>query len=368
MLTLLRRSVGPTSALSTQSKGSILKGFAFQRRKLLPLTVAALAIGAMTGFTANAIAASGALAGAGSTLVAPLEAEWAQGFQNSTGNTVSYQAVGSGTGIADISQRLVDFGASDAPLSPTQAAGCNSCEQIPWALSATGIGYNIAGVGSKLHLTGKVLASIYLGQITNWDSPAIKALNKHVNLPNLKITPVFRSDGSGDTYAFTNYLSKVSGPWASKVGFATSVSFPAGVGGKGNSGVTAVLESTNGSIAYIAVSYLIAHSLPAVAIQNAAGNYEYPNLVNIENAGQTVKSVPSGNALHIVDPPKSAKIAYPISTFTYAIVPTAPKQAGLVKQFILYALGKGQSFGASLDFAPIPKVVLAAGKATANGL
>jgi phosphate transport system substrate-binding protein len=345
-----------------------LKGFAFQRRKLVALTVSALAIGATAGFTASAEAASGTLAGAGSTLVAPLEAEWASAFQNKTGDTVTYDAVGSGTGIQDISQRLVDFGASDAPLSPTQASGCGGCYQIPWALSATGVGYHVAGIGHKLRLTGAVLAKIYLGQITNWDAPQIKKLNKHVKLPNLKITPVFRSDGSGDTYAFTNYLSKVSGAWSSKVGFATSVSFPTGVGGKGNSGVTAILESTNGSIAYIAVSYLIAHSLPAVAIQNAAGKYEYPNLVNIENAAQSVKSVPSNNELHIVDPPKSAKIAYPVSTFTYVIVPNAAKQAGLLKKFILYAMGPGQSFGASLDFAPIPKIVLDAGRATAYKL
>jgi phosphate transport system substrate-binding protein len=346
-----------------------LRGFAFKRRKLVHLSVAALAVGATAGVTAGAQAATGSLAGAGSTLVAPLEAEWASSFQNKTGISVAYNAVGSGTGITEISQRLVDFGASDAPLSPAQAGACNNCEQIPWALSATGVGYNISGVGHKLRLTGSVLAKIYLGQITNWAAPQIKALNKHVRLPNLKITPIFRSDGSGDTYAFTNYLSDVSGAWSSRVGTGTSVSFPAGgVGGKGNSGVTAILESTNGSIAYIAVSYLIGHSLPAVAIKNAAGNFEYPNLANIETAGQTVKHVPAGNALHIVDPPKSAKTAYPISTFTYAIVPKAPAQASLLKQFILYDLGPGQAFGASLDFAPIPKVVLKAGKAAASGL
>ena len=187
-------------------------------------------------------------------------------------------------------------------------------------------------------------------------------MNKDVHLPNLKITPVFRSDGSGDTYAFTNYLSEISSTWKNKVGFATTVSFPAGVGGNGNSGVTAVPRVANGSIAYIAVSYLIAHSLPAAAIQNRAGRFEYPNLVNIENAAKTVKHVPGNNELHIVNPPKSAKIAYPISTFTYAIVPASAPQGALLKQFITYAIGPGQSFGPALDFAPIPKVVLNAAK------
>jgi len=335
-------------------------------KRLACLTVAALVGLAGTALTGTALAA-GTLSGAGSTLVAPLEAEWAQNFLSRDGVTVNYAAVGSGTGIADISSRLVDFGASDAPLTPAQAAGCNGCVQIPWALSATGVGFNVGGV-RHLHLSGGVLAGIYLGQITNWDAPQIAALNKGVRLPNLKITPIFRSDGSGDTYAFTNYLSHISGGWAHSVGTSTSVSFPTGVGGKGNSGVTAILESTNGSIAYVAVSYLIAHSLPAAAIKNADGKFEYPNLANIENAAQTVKHVPATNALSIVDPPKGAKIAYPISTFTYVIVPQHPAQAALLKQWILYAMGAGQSFGPSLDFAKIPSAVLKAGKRTVGTL
>jgi phosphate transport system substrate-binding protein len=345
-----------------------LKGFAFQPRKLVPLSAAVLAIGASAGFTSSAVAASGTLNGAGSTLVAPLEAEWASAYDSKTGNTVNYNAVGSGTGIADISAGTVDFGASDAPLSPSQAAGCHNCIQIPWALSATGVGYNVPGAGRKLHLTGSVLAGIYLGQITNWNAPQIARLNKGVHLPNLKITPVFRTDGSGDTYAFTNYLSHISSAWKGRVGLGTSVSFPAGVGGKGNSGVTSVLQGTQGAIAYIAVSYLIAHQLPAVAVQNAAGKYEYPNLSNIENAAATVHHVPGNNALSIVDPPKSAKIAYPISTFTYVIAPTTAPQGALLKSFIQYALGSGHSFGENLDFAPLPKVVVKADKAAANHL
>jgi phosphate transport system substrate-binding protein len=344
-----------------------LKGFAFRRRKLLPLATAAVAIGATMGFAPAAMAA-GTLNGAGSTLVAPLESEWASTFQNKTGNVVNYTAVGSGTGITDISHRLVDFGASDAPLSPSQASACNNCVQIPWALSATGVGFHINGIGNKLNLTGPVLAKIYLGQITNWDDPAIKSLNKGVKLPNLTITPIYRSDGSGDTYAFTNYLSDVSSTFKSQVGYATSVSFPHGVGQKGNSGVTAALEATNGGIAYIAVSYLIAHKLPGAAVKNAAGKFEYPNLKNIESAAQTVKHVPSNDELHIVDPPKSAKIAYPISTFTYVIVPRGAQQGALLKQFIRYALTTGQHYGAALDFAPVPKVVLKAAKSAVSGI
>jgi phosphate transport system substrate-binding protein len=330
--------------------------------KLLHMALGALVAGALMVVPAAAMAA-GSAAGAGSTLVAPIEAEWANSFGAKTGNTITYNPVGSGTGIKDISNRLVDFGASDAPMTTAQAAGCHGCLMIPWALSATGVGYHLSGV-RKLRLSGPVLAGIYLGQIKTWNDSRIKALNKGVRLPNLKITPVFRSDGSGDTYAFTNYLSAVNGTWKHRVGFATSVSFPTGVGGSGNSGVTSVLESTNGSIAYVAVSYLIAHKLPAAAVKNAAGRYEYPNLANIENAARTVKRVPASNELHIVNPPRSAKIAYPISTFTYAIVPSSSSNAGLLRSFISYAIGPGQQFGPALDFAPIPKVVLNAAKAT----
>jgi phosphate transport system substrate-binding protein len=334
------------------------------------VSAAVLAVGASTGFisTAAASAASGTLNGAGSTLVAPLEAEWASAFNSKTGNTVNYNPVGSGTGIADISSGTVDFGASDAPLTPSQAQGCHSCIQIPWALSATGVGYNVPGAGRKLHLTGPLLSQIYLGQITNWNDSRIAKVNKGVHLPNLKITPVFRSDGSGDTYAFTNYLTQISGAWKSKVGVGTSVSFPTGASGKGNSGVTAVLQGTPGSVAYIAVSYLIAHQLPAVAIQNRAGKFEYPNLSNIENAAGVVKRVPGNGALSIVNPPKSAKIAYPISTFTYVIAPTTAPQGALLKSFVQYALGAGHAFGANLDFAPLPKVVVNADKAAASHL
>ena len=282
-------------------------------------------------------------------------AEWAQAFQGRTGNTVTYNPVGSGQGISDISHRLVDFAGSDAPLTPTQAAGCNGCYQIPWALSAVGVGYHVNGVGHKLRLTGPVVAAIYLGQITQWNDPRIKALNPGVHLPALKITPLFRSDGSGTTYAFTNYLSDISSTWRSKVGFATSVSFPTGVGGKGNAGVTAILESTNGSIAYAEVAYLVAHALPAAAIKNAAGRYEYPNLNNIESAARTIHHVPASNEMHIVNPPRSAKIAYPISTFTYAIVPAAAPKGGLIKQFVNYVLGKGQAFGPGVGLRSDPE-------------
>jgi len=340
------------------------------RNRFLVLALAAVAAAVVTGFGASASAstagavpaAGGSITGAGSSLMAPLIAQWKQDYQSRAGVGLTYGSVGSGAGIAQITARTVDFGASDAPLTGAQRGACNRCYQIPWALTATGIAFHLNGI-RKLKLTGPIVAKIYLGQITNWNDPAIRKINKGVSLPNLKITPAFRSDGSGDTYAFTDYLSRVSGAWKSKVGFSTQVSFPTGVGGKGNDGLTAIVSSTNGALSYISASYIIAHNLGAAALQNRAGRFEYPNLTNIANAAKGVK-IGRFNEMHIVNPPKRNKTAYPLSTFSYVIVPKTTPKKDLLTKFILYAMGPGQKFGAALDFAPIPKAVSSAGKAT----
>ncbi len=336
-------------------------------KRLGTLTCAVLLAGCMFG-SSTAAASAATLAGAGSTLVAPIEAEWATAWGNSTGNNVTYAAVGSGTGYQDIAHGLVDFGASDAPLSVYSTPPCANCVQIPWALTATGVTYRIDGLRlprhTSLHLTGPVLAKIYLGQITNWSDPAIRALNKGAHIPSTPITVLWRSDSSGDTYAFTRYLADVSSPFNSKVGSSTTVSFPTGVGARGNAGMAQAVAGANGAIAYVAVSFLIANRLPAVGIKNAAGHYVVPNLSAIEAAAAAVHSVPSSNQVTIVNPPRRAKSAYVISTYTYAIVPTTAPQGGLLQSFISYALGAGQRFGPSLDFAPLPKAVLRAARAT----
>lgn len=333
-------------------------------KKLTCVAAAALAAGASSVLAATAQAAAPTLNGAGSTLVAPLEAEWATGWGTATGgDVVNYQAIGSGGGITDITGRTVDFGASDAPMTPTQSSKCGGCLTIPWALSATGIGFNIPNIHS-VKLTGKVLAGIYLGQITNWDSTAITRLNKGEHFPNLKITPIYRSDGSGDSYAFSNYLSHISSQAKSSIGVGTQPNFTHGVGAAHNSGMVSTLEATKGGIGYIAVSFLIANRLNAAAVQNAAGNYEYPNLKEIEDAASIVKHASPNAGVSIVDPPKSARIAYPISTFTYAIVPSNAPQGSLIRSFINYALGAGQADGPRLDFASLPKVIKTAAKTT----
>jgi phosphate transport system substrate-binding protein len=329
-----------------------------------------IAVGGTVGGTAAVAtaSASAALTGAGSTLVAPLMTNWINGFEIKEGIPVKYSAVGSGEGIKQISSGTVDFGASDAPMTPEQASKCSGCVTIPWALSATGLGFNIPGV-KKINLSGKVIAGIYFGKITNWNDPKIKKLNPKTKLPNLSITPVYRSDGSGDTYAFTNYLSKISPAWKSEVGYATTVGFKAGVGAKGNSGITSTVAKTQGAIGYISASYLIAAgSLGVAAVENKAGNFEFPNLKNIEEAASTVKKLPASNTISITNPPKKASGAYPISTFTYAIVPHSAPQKGFLEQFLNYAITKGQAYGAALDFAPMPKVVVTAAKKAIAGL
>jgi phosphate transport system substrate-binding protein len=335
-------------------------------KRLASLVCSAVVASVVFGLTSVAAASAAPLSGAGSTLVAPIEAEWAAAWAQSTGNPQpTYQAVGSGAGLKDIGSGLVDFGGSDAPLSASTTP-CNGCFQIPWALTATGVGFNVPGV-HRLRLTGAVLAKIYLGQISNWNDKAITSLNKGEHFPNLAITPIHRADGSGDSYAFTDFLSSVSPSWRSSIGRATKPNFPKGPGATGNGGMVTVLQQTRGGIAYIAVSYMIAHRLAAAAIKNQAGNYEVPNLRNIANAASVGHEASNGE-IHIVNPPRRAKIGYPISTFTYVILqPTDPLgNGGLLQQFVKYALGPGQSFGPALDFVPLPKNIKAADEASAN--
>jgi phosphate transport system substrate-binding protein len=337
-------------------------------KRLVALTCAGVVAGCVFGLS-PALASASTLNGAGSTLIAPIEAEWAAAWGTSTGNTVNYNAIGSGGGEKAISAGQVDFGGSDAPLS-VYSGYPSTLIQIPWALTATGVSYHINGLrlkrGTNLHLTGPVLAKIYLGQIKNWADPAIKALNKGSSIPSTPIQVFWRSDASGDTYAFTRYLSDVSGPFSSQVGSSTSVSFPVGVGAKGNGGMSTALAGTNGGIAYIAVAYLIANRQPAIGIRNASGHYVVPNLSAIEAAAAAFPNVPGNRQVTIVNAPKRAKSAYPISTYTYCMVPTNAPQGALLRSFIQYALGAGQRFGPSLDFAPLPKKVHNADEAAVN--
>ncbi|HUN77705.1 MAG TPA: phosphate ABC transporter substrate-binding protein PstS [Solirubrobacteraceae bacterium] len=314
--------------------------------------------------SSGATGSSTTLVGAGSTLVAPLVSEWQPEYDKKAEVAVTYGAIGSGGGIAQITARTVDFGASDAPLTEDQFKEAKGVVQIPWALAATVVAYHVEGVPNQLKLTGPVLAEIYEGKIKAWNDPAIAKLNPGVSLPSTAITPIHRSDGSGDTFAFTNYLSHISPEWSSKYGHATQVNFPVGVGAKGNSGVGGALTSTNGSIGYIAIAYVLQNKFDYALVQNAAGKYPVPGIPSISAAAATLASVPANNEVSIVDPPASAPGAYPISTFTYALVPESAPKASTLKPFLKWAINEGQSFGAKLEFAPLPAKVVSADEAT----
>jgi len=339
-------------------------------KRLICVVIAALGVSA-TGMTASAMA--GTLTGEGSSLVAPLENEWAAAFQSQTGNKVDYGDPGSGPGQTAIENNEVDFGASDYPLPTTELGACSGgCLVIPWALSATGIGYNIPHVGYGLHLSGSVIANIWLGSIRNWDSPEIAKLNKGVHLPNLAITPVVRTGGSGDSYAFSHFLADHAAAFRGSpydYPSSTMTTPPDGVAKSGNAGVAGFVSATPGAIGYISGSYLIAQEITTAKVENAAGNYEYPEPNQIKEAAATVKSIgPDG--VSIVDPPKKEKIAYPISTFTYALVPKNPTggDGPLLKQWLTFCLTTGHSYGFSLDFVPLSKSIQDGALAQVNSI
>jgi phosphate transport system substrate-binding protein len=298
------------------------------------------------------------LTGAGSTLVYPLVSQWEPDYATKAGITITYGAIGSGGGIEAITGRTVDFGASDAPLSPDQATACKGCLQVPWALGATVVTYNVKDAPDHLKLTGQVVADMYTGKITSWNDPAIASLNPGVNLPDTKVTPVYRSDGSGDSYVFTSYLSAIDPSWKSSVGASTQPAFPTGTGAEKNSGVAAAIQSTDGAIGYVAISYIAADSLHAALLQNAAGKYPVPGLDTIAAAAAAVSDVQSDGSIPLVNPPASAADAYPMATYTYAIVPQKSNKAAALKDFLMYAITDGQAFGKDLGFPEMPSAVI----------
>jgi len=337
-----------------------------KRRTAAVIAALAVVAGGLTVWTSLAGATSsrqaGTLRGAGSTFVVPLVTKWTQSYH---GSDIQYSGIGSGGGITAITARSVDFGASDAPLTADQFSACHGCVQIPWAFSATSIPYHVSGVGQGLKLTGKVLAGIFLGRVHYWDNPLIKQLNKGIKLPHEQIVPIYRSDGSGTSYNFTDYLSHVSKPWKNKVGKSTQPSFPVGVGAKGSSGVAAKLTSTAGGITYVDVAYSLKNNFTYAKIQNRANRFTAPNLVSIRAAAKSLTRLHSrDNSITVVDPNPRQPKAYPICTFTYVVVPVKTGKAPELKKFIDWAVTKGQGYGPKLLFVPLPKLVQTAARKT----
>ncbi|HEY2742504.1 MAG TPA: phosphate ABC transporter substrate-binding protein PstS [Gaiellaceae bacterium] len=321
--------------------------------------VAALAV-VMAG-AASAKSSSGSVNGAGSTFVQPLVTKWEGPVQSALGISLNFNGVGSTGGVTAITQKQVDFGASDAPLSQFNPT-CTSCVQIPWALAGTAAIYNLGG-GTLQHLkmTGSVLAQIYLGKITKWNAPAIQKLNKGKSLPGTSITVVHRSDGSGTTFNFTDYLSHVSSAWKSQVGIGTSVSWPTGEGEPKSAGVAGAVSSTPGAIGYVDVYYAVHNHLGIMVMKNRSGNFVQPRAAGIKAAAALDTHPAKDGSLSIVNPPKSKKYrnAYPISTYTYVDVQkSSGGNAANIKKVLNWAITKGQSYGPALIFEPLPKAVV----------
>ena len=353
------------------------RNFTLQLKRMICLGAAVFGV---TASTAVASASASTINEAGSSLVYPLVARWSQVYKDST---ISPAPGGSGLGQKDIEGNLVDIGGSDAPMSSSAYASDNyNAVEIPWALTATGVGYNIPGIKSGLHLNATLISEIFTGKITSWGSPAIVKLNKsHAKALRAagKITPVFRSDGSGDSFAFQNFMY-LGAPkiWttAPTTQFPTSV----GVGENGNSGVAGEVHNNKGTIGYISAYYLLQLHISTAAVQNAAGNFEFPNPKNIANASLFNGKVPaqgsaftSANGVPIQYPPKKFKIAYPISTYTYAIVNKGTNPHGGVsfselQAFLNWAVTTGQKYGGSLDFVPLPKAIVSADQGLISSL
>jgi phosphate transport system substrate-binding protein len=303
------------------------------------------------------------LTGAGSTFDYPLFDKVFRIYGQSHGVTVNYQPVGSGAGIQQFTARTVDFGASDVPMNPAtelpaaiKAGG--PVFQIPVALGGVSVAYNLPGVKSgKLHLTGSVLARIYLGSITMWNDKAIKAINKGVMLPSLHITPVYRNDGSGTSYIFTDYLAKVSDQWRQAVGVGKLPNWPAGVGGKGSDGVAAVVKSAPGAIGYVEQSYILQNKMPQAALLNRARQWVTPSVKSVAAAAAAFPKV-SAQKFSITN--ARGKNSYPIAGYSWVLLfkqQSSAEKASALSALFKWTASSAQKYGSILGYTPLPRKV-----------
>lgn len=300
------------------------------------------------------------LVGAGSTFINPAMSHWVSAFQSShPGVQINYQSIGSGGGIQQLKKGLVDFGASDAALDDQQLKEMPPIVQLPESAGPVCITYNLPNLKSPLKLSGSTLADIYLGKIKTWQDPAIRKDNPAVSLPDSLIAVAHRSDGSGTTNIFTTYLAKVSPEWLHKVGKGISVSWPAGIGGKGSEGVTGAVKQSQGAIGYVELTYATENKLPVASIKNAAGTWVAPTAEAATAAIDAYKDdLAKDVRTPVVDPPASAKEAYPISGLTYLLIPKQVRDAQkeeLVKEFAQYIITDGQTSAGYLWYAKLPQ-------------
>jgi phosphate transport system substrate-binding protein len=331
-------------------------------KRITGFLLVALAIG-------GAVWAQGALSinGAGATFPYPMYSKWFDEYHKKNANLqINYQSIGSGGGIKQVTEGTVDFGATDGPMNDDQLKAYQDKHgsgilHFPTVLGAVVPTYNIAGVDAALNFTPDALAGIFLGKITKWNDPAIAGANTGVKLPAEDIVVVHRADGSGTTYCWTDYLSKVSDEWKTKVGKGTSVNWPVGLGGKGNEGVTGTLKNTPNSIGYVELIYAESNKIPYGSVQNASGAVVKASLAAVSAAAAgAAKEMPDDFRVSITNAP--GKASYPISTFTWLLVPQKFSDAtkrDAVKGFLKWALGDGQGYAEALSYAKLPKEVVA---------
>ena len=303
--------------------------------------------------------------GAGATFPYPIYSKWFDEYHKSNGSQINYQSVGSGAGIKQVTEGTVDFGASDGPMNDEQIAAYKTKNgsgilHFPTVLGAVVPTYNIPGVSGALNFTPEALSGIYLGRISKWNDPAIAGANKDISLPASDIVVIHRSDGSGTTYIWTDYLSKVNPDWKDKVGKGGSVNWPVGLGGKGNEGVTGLIKQTPNSIGYVELIYAAQNKVPYGCVKNSSGAFVKADLASVtEAAAAAVKTMPEDFRVSITN--ASGKNAYPIASFTWLLIPekfkdTAKRDA--MKNFLKWAITDGQGAVENLSYAKLPKEVV----------
>src|SRR3984957_1057931 len=301
------------------------------------------------------------LTGAGATFPYPIYSKWFADYATKTGVKINYQSIGSGGGIRQLTEGTVDFGASDAPMSDAEQAKLKvPVLYIPTVLGAVVVTYNVPGVTQPLKLSGPVLAQIYAGTVQQWSAKPIADLNPGVKLPAQDILVVHRSDGSGTTYIFSDYLSAVSADWAKAPGKGKELQWPVGIGGKGNEGVAGQVKQTPYAIGYVELAYARQNKLPYASMQNTEGKFVEPTIESVTSAAASAKFPESTDfRVSIVNAP--GKGSYPISSFTYLLVPTTYTDAAKGKKlvdFVKWAIHDGEASAPALDYAPLPKNVV----------
>ncbi len=316
---------------------------------------------AMTLCAGVASASAADISGAGSTFAAPIYTKWAEAYRAQTGSGLNYQSIGSGGGIRQIKNKTVDFGASDKPLQPSDLAA-SGLYQFPTIIGGVVPVFNVGGLQpGQLRLTGAVLGDIYMGKVTKWNDPEIARLNPSVHMPNLQITVVHRSDGSGTSFIYTSYLSAVNHDWATKVGASDSVQWPVGLGGKGNEGVAAFVRQTVGSIGYVEYAYAKQNHLNYASVQNRAGAWVLPRAANFAAAASGAPwTTAPGNFLLLINQPSAQ--AWPITGATFAIVYKSQANEASCKatlKFFDWAFKNGDPAANALDYVALPASVKA---------